>query len=315
MTELRPGMAEVSSALAKGMRELVRELCGAKQARITGDCMRVGSHGAVAIQIGGPRRGSWFDHEAGVAHMRGLSMRDAWEWAVAWLGLDTGTGAHAAARPAPAPLRAPRTASKTANLAQEMWSEATPAEGTLVEEEYLPSRGLLLPTDSRMIRFHPRAWRSPANGPHGPAMVALMTTPVGNEPCGVHLTYLREDGAGKAGGDGGKIMLGRVGVIRLSSDESVTTGLGICEGIETGLALAQRLGWAPIWVATSAGAIRNFPLLPGLYALTVFADADDPGMDAARACCNRHAEAGREATILSPPRGDWDDALPRRSAA
>ena len=38
-------------------------------------------------------------------------------------------------------------------------------------------------------------------------------------------------------------MLGKAGVVRLSSDEDVLEGLGICEGIEDGLAILVS-GWA-----------------------------------------------------------------------
>jgi putative DNA primase/helicase len=321
MIDLRPRMAEVSDVLGQRMRELARELCGAKPTRITGDTMRVGSHGALAIQIAGPLRGSFFDHASGtggdalsfVVFMRGTSLRTAWEWALTWLELDTGTAAPAAAQPAPAPPREAPTAPKTADLAQKLWNESVPAEGTLVEEEYLPSRGLLLPADAP-IRFHPRAWRSPANGPHGPAMICLMTSPADNQPCGAHVTYLQPDGAGKADGDGVKIMLGRVGVVRLSSDETVTTGLGICEGTETGLSLSQNFGWKPIWVAASAGGISTFAVLRGVETLTIFADADGPGLKAADACAERWHGAGREVRICKPPTGDFNDLIPKPHA-
>ncbi|MBD0276220.1 MAG: toprim domain-containing protein, partial [Acetobacteraceae bacterium] len=67
----------------------------------------------------------------------------------------------------------------------------------------------------------------------------------------------------------------------------------------------------PVWAAGSAGGIRNFPVLPGIEALTIFADQDGAGIGAARECGRRWAEAGREARLLAPPEGDWDNALPR----
>ena len=47
----------------------------------------------------------------------------------------------------------------------------------------------------------------------------------------------------------------------------------------------------------------------------IFADPEDVGMSAARACGECYAAAGRDVTILSPPdpRRDWNDVL-RRSA-
>ena len=176
-----------------------------------------------------------------------------------------------------------------------------PAVGTPAEA-YLASRGLVLPSDAP-LRFHPSCPRGPERLP---ALVALMTDPATAEPCGVHRTFLRGDGNGKAEGQA-KMMAGNAGVIRLVPDEDVTLGLGIAEGIETALAVMQRTGWRPVWAATSAGAMRRFPVLPGIEALTIFADTGEAGIGAATECAERWTAAEREARILAPPRDDWDD--------
>jgi hypothetical protein len=178
----------------------------------------------------------------------------------------------------------------------------------------MQARSLALPPDAP-LRFHPMTWRDRRYGPAGPAMVALMTDPVTCSPCGVHVTYLRPDGAGKADGDRPKIMLGSAGIIRLVPDEEVTLGLGLAEGIETALAVMQRAGWRPVWAAGSAGGIGRFPVLPGIERLTVFADTGGAGIEAARTCCRRWAEAGREAVLKPPCDGDWDDVTRARRAA
>ena len=103
-------------------------------------------------------------------------------------------------------------------------------------------------------------------------------------------------------------MLGKRGVIRLSLDEETTLGLGVAEGIETTIAVMQRLDWRPVWAATCAGAVAGFPVLRGIEAITVFADADPAGMRAAEACARRWSDAGREASIWTPAQGDWRDA-------
>jgi hypothetical protein len=97
-------------------------------------------------------------------------------------------------------------------------------------------------------------------------------------------------------------MLGRQGVIRLSPDDDVTLGLGICEGIEDGLAILFS-GWRPIWVATSAGAIAKFPVLPAIESLTIFADADAAGTSAAHTCALTWGSAGREVVVEDPVHG------------
>jgi len=229
---------------------------------------------------------------------------DALWWARDFLGEPQPSRDGHKPPPPPAPVDAAPSA--TLDLARCLWREAVLASGTLAEA-YLAHRGLRL--EPRMpLRFHPRAWRNRANGPPGPAMLALMTCPERNEPTGVHVTYLRPDGRGKADGPSPKMMLGRSGVIRLSLNEQVTLGIGLAEGIETSVAVMQRLNWRPIWAATCAGAVASFPVLPGLDAITIFSDCDPAGVRAAKACARRWVEAGREATIWTPERGDWRDA-------
>jgi hypothetical protein len=133
-------------------------------------------------------------------------------------------------------------------------------------------------------------------------MLALMTDAATGEPCGVHRTFLTSDGHGKALGPmAAKMMAGRAGMVRLVPDAEVTIGLGIAEGIETALSIMQGFDWRPVWAASSAGAIRSFPVLPGIEALTIFADLDCAGMEAAKACASRWFEAGRDVRIIAPP--------------
>jgi hypothetical protein len=148
-------------------------------------------------------------------------------------------------------------------------------------------------------------------------MLALMTDPITNVPCGLHRTFLLPDGSGKAPGKS-KMMLAHAGIVRLVPDDEVTTGLGLSEGIETALAVMQHAGWRPVWAATSAGEIAKFPVLVGIDCITIFADADDSGagLHAARECAARWGEAGREARIQIPPAGtDWLDAAAQRRVA
>ena len=114
------------------------------------------------------------------------------------------------------------------------------------------------------------------------------------------------------------MMAGAAGVIRLSADDEVEIGLGLTEGIETGLALLTLAGWRPIWAAASAGAMAKFPVLVGIESLTLFCDRDDKGagLDAARECAARWRDAKRETRIELPPAGnDWLGALTSREAA
>jgi hypothetical protein len=199
----------------------------------------------------------------------------------------------------------------TLPLARRLWAEAVNPGGTLVEE-YLRSRGLKLPR-CPALRFHPACLREDERLP---AMLALMTDPVTNAPCGLHRTFLASNGSGKAPGKA-KMMLGHAGVVRLVTDEDVTAGLGLAEGLETALGVMQIAGWRPVWAATTAVAIAKFPVLAGIEALTIFADADDSGagLRAANECAARWTEASREVRICTPPAGtDWLDAAVRVAA-
>jgi putative DNA primase/helicase len=178
--------------------------------------------------------------------------------------------------------------------AADIWAKSVPIAGTLAET-YLNSRGLSYEGDA--LRFH--------SG--GRAMVALITNIVTGEPQGIHRTFLDIDGnrvekkmLGSAGG----------GVVRLSEDGAVSSGLGIAEGIETALATDFR----PVWACLSAGAMKTFPVLPGVEALTIFADHDQTGIEAANSCGERWHTADREVTLVMPTRAGTDIADIREAA-
>lgn len=160
-----------------------------------------------------------------------------------------------------------------------IWSRSVPIAGTLAEA-YLASRGLTYDGDA--LRFY--------RG--GRALVALMTDAMTGEPCGIHRTFLDREGRKVE-----RKMLGRAGgaVVRLSSDEDVTYGLAIAEGIETALAAPFR----PIWATLSANTMERFPVLAGIESLTIFADNDasGAGQRAAQSCAERWHAAGREVTV------------------
>jgi phage/plasmid primase-like uncharacterized protein len=71
------------------------------------------------------------------------------------------------------------------------------------------------------------------------------------------------------------------------------------------------LGWSPVWSVLSANFMTEFPVLPGIEALTIFADHDDAGQTAARACAVNWTAGGRQVAIRTPsrPGADWNDAI------
>jgi hypothetical protein len=172
-------------------------------------------------------------------------------------------------------------------IALQIWSQSIPLTGTLGFRYFVERRGLhigLLDDLSHALRWY--------EGEQ--AIIGLMTTPIGNVPCGVHRTFLNPDGTKRD-----RRMLGKAGVIRLSRDEDVLEGLGLCEGVEDGLAVLLS-GWRPVWAASCAGSISTFPILAGVESLTIFSDYDEVGMNAAVTCCDRWEAAGRETAIQEP---------------
>jgi len=173
---------------------------------------------------------------------------------------------------------------KRTETALKIWAAAVPLRDTLGQRYFVERRGLhvgLIDLE-HAIRWHAKIG----------AVVALMTDPITNEPTGIHRTFLHPDGTKRE-----RKMLGKQGVIRLSRDEEVNEGLGLTEGVEDGLAVLLS-GWAPVWTATSAGGIERFPVLSGIESITIFADADPPGMKAAQACSETWLAADREARIF-----------------
>lgn len=160
------------------------------------------------------------------------------------------------------------------------WTRCLPIADTLAEL-YLASRGLKY--DGHVLRFCPSEQ----------ALAALVTDPATGSAQTIQFTYLD--------GDGRKIRrlfmkdCPSVGVVRLTPDEDVTHGLAVAEGIETALAAPFR----PIWACLVANNMAALPVLPGIEALTIFADNDasGTGIRVARECAERWHAADREVTI------------------
>lgn len=321
--------AAISTALAGRMADLATLLVGEEGVKASAQEMRFRTHGSLSVMIGGPNRGKFHDHEAGeggdgirlIQHLRRCSFAEALGWAGDWLGITPGAAAPPppGVKPDPVEQVAASTEEKDRKLAaaQRIWQQGVAPTGTLVEA-YLAARGLRLPPDAP-LRFHGRCPRG-REGERLPAMLALMTDPLTSEPVGLHRTYLRPDGSGKADGQA-KMMLGGAGIVRLQPDDAVAEELGAAEGIETSLALMQIARWRPVWACVSAGGIARLPVIPGVQTLTIFPDNDDDGKDgpasrkAAVKARKRWLEAERRVVVWMPPKDmDWHDALTRSRA-
>jgi putative DNA primase/helicase len=198
--------------------------------------------------------------------------------------------------------RAKPTADRSAvELALQIFADAVdPRRGPV--QVYLQGRGLgRLPDDVIDVRYHARC---PRGTDRLPAMIALMRDAVSNEPTGVHRTFLRSDGSGKADVSPAKMMLGRAAgsVVKLTPDEDVLAGLGLSEGLEDGIAILN-MGWRPVWACMSAVGMSHFPVLLGIEALSLFRDADRAGLSAADSCAVRWRRAGLSAVVVDPRNG------------
>ncbi|MFT7569460.1 MAG: putative DNA primase/helicase [Paracoccaceae bacterium] len=201
-------------------------------------------------------------------------------------------------------LKREREAQARIDYAVGLWRQADPAAGTPVES-YLRWRGIMLPVPET-IRFVPKMKHR--DGGVWPSQIAVVTDGMSNTPVGVHRTYLAPDGAGKAPVSPAKMMLGRCrgGAVRLApTDNEVLIG----EGIETTLSVMQVTG-KPGWAALSTSGMTALCLPDYLTEITILADGDPPGRDAANTAAGTWAREGRNVRIAHAPDGqDFNDRL------
>lgn len=193
-------------------------------------------------------------------------------------------------------------AARTA-MAMRIWKNTVRARGTLAEA-YLSSRGIEVRPP--LLRYHPSLLHKPT-ATRWPAMVALVQD-AGGRPVAVHRTFLARDGCGKAAVEKPKMMLGPCagGAIRLALE---LRSLMVSEGIENCLSAMQATGRGG-WAAGAAGFMQQLVLPAAVREVTILADADEAGEDAARAAARRWLAEDRVVRIARPPRGkDFNDLL------
>ncbi len=211
-------------------------------------------------------------------------------------------------QPRPVKPSLPKTADQDAigrsMAARKVWQLAGPATGTAVEA-YLRARAITCPIPPT-IRFHPALKHHPT-GTTWPAMVSAVQGPDGAITA-IHRTYLERDGKGKAPVESPKMSLGTLtgGGVRMGLP---CDGLLISEGIENGLTGMQALGRA-VWAALSTSGLKWLVLPPVVREVTILADGDAPGENAANVAAERWTAEGRTVRIAPAPRGqDFNDLL------
>lgn len=197
-------------------------------------------------------------------------------------------------------------------VSHDLFRAAISCEGTAAERYLCEVRGITGLRFNKMkntLRFHPETLHS-SSGQKLPAILAQIRGPKG-EPLGIHRTYLKPDGSGKADVTPAKMMLGPSsgGSVRFGPDAPV---IALAEGIETALSVA-RASRLTVWATLSTSGMKGLILPPPPVAGVVIlcADNDEAGLSAAEIMAGRlHAE-GRAVSIIHPARAgdDFNDVL------
>ena len=185
--------------------------------------------------------------------------------------------------------------------------ESEPATLDSPVGRYLRNRGLTIVPET--LLYHPDLPYM-ENGlfvGRYPAMVAPVTGPNGSITA-LHRTFLTKDGH-KAQVAESKKLLGHLsgGAVRLFPDSAA---IGLAEGIETALS-AMEIFALPVWATLSTAGLAGCEPPPGIEEITIFADHDEPGLAAARACADRLHVRGIQVRIVAPIffGRDWNDEL------
>jgi hypothetical protein len=175
---------------------------------------------------------------------------------------------------------------------------------------YLKSRGIGL--TSPVLRFSEQAPQR--LGARLPAMLAPVVNVTG-EQTGVHMTYLRRDGRGKADLPKeyqrecrGVIHGGAIRLLPFNFDSALL----VSEGVESGLAASELFG-LPCWSAVYAGGLCSLVLPPEVRRIVIASDNDVSGVGQrnALAAYDRWTDEGRQVCIKIPPviGTDFNDLL------
>jgi hypothetical protein len=227
--------------------------------------------------------------------------------------------------PTPAPAvgaksgarRRERTPEEKRIKALQRWHEASPLAPDDLAWRYLAERREIdlsrLP-ELPVLRFHPALWNEEAQRPF-PALVAAVVGPNGRFIT-IHRIWLLEqrgivdkapvEKPKKAYGPyaGGCIPLTRGASGRPWLDPAPGERLGLTEGVENGLIVAQE---RPAWrcaAAVSVGNIRGMHVPAAIAEIMLVADNDEPGSEAAKALEQGvqyfREELGKKVKVLRP---------------
>jgi len=289
-------------------------------ANIRGDRPR--KQGSCVITLKGEHAGDWIDFDGGqgggplstLEEATGLSGRDLFAHAAEIVGWSPGAPSRQE------PARSPKRERGPAREIAFILSHAQPITDTPAST-FLRGRGIDIP-ETADLKFHPDLthWETKAGLP---ALITVVRDHAG-EAVAVHRTYLAVDDddpvkVDKAPVSKPRMMLGKVagGAVRLAGigDDGV---LGLCEGIETGLAMMTAIPGLAVWATLSATNLEQVHLPPEARRIVILADHDASGAGAraAETAARRLRAEGRDVAIALPPREgeDFNDLLLREGA-
>ena len=302
--------SHLSGIIERGRRHGPCPLCGGKdRARCHNDFEDTG--GIFCNQCGGGADGF-----AVLMWANGWTFPEALEAVKSYLDLDIGVMSE------PRPQIRTVT-SKDWTLVQKklerIWKEAGLGASRL--REYFEYRGLPM-TPPNTLRIHPSLeyWYDGESHGKFPCMVARIIK--NDELAGIHRTFLDLDTPGKAPVPKPKLskkcldsMTG--GCIRLF-EFNQEKPLGLCEGIETALAVHQMTDY-PVWACVSSTMMEKVQLPNNIKSVIIAADKDrsGDGQESAEKLAQRLADEGREVKVSLPPveipdgekNVDWLDCL------
>ncbi len=280
-------------------------------ANIGGDAPR--KNGSCVIALKGERAGDWHDFDGGqgggplstLEESEKLTGRDLFAYAAELVGWSPGAPTRREPGVAAKPERDPsREIAFILERAAPL--TATPAEA------YLRGRGLALSGDTTDLLAHHDLthWETKSGYP---AMIGVVRD-VAGEVVALHRTYLQVDADApdtvtKAAVSKPRMMLGKVagGSVRLAPINP-GAALGLCEGIETGLAAMTSCPGLPVWATLSATNLEQVKLPPEAHRIVILADHDASGAGtrAAETAARRLRGEGRQVAIALPP-GEGED--------
>jgi len=287
-------------------------------ANIRGDAPR--KSGSCVITLKGEHAGDWHEFDGGhgggplstLEESEGLSSRDLFAYAADLAGWSP--GAPARREPSPAAAKPERDTAREIAFIME---HARPIADSAAAA-YLEGRGLVFANSIDLLAHADLTHWETKSGL--PAMIGVVRDHAG-EVIAVHRTYLqvdpgRPDAVTKAAVAKPRMMLGKVagGAVRLASI-SAGAALGLCEGIETGLAVMTACLGLPVWATLSATNLEQVKLPADARRIVILADHDASGAGsrAAEAAARRLRGEGRQVVIALPPNpgDDFNDVLLR----